>query len=46
MGIRRKNIEGDSWNLLTMLNYDHSIPWVVLRDFNEIANSFEKKKSP
>ncbi|KAA3461056.1 Exo_endo_phos domain-containing protein [Gossypium australe] len=32
-----------SWNLLRQLNYDHNTPWVVLGDFNEIANSFEKK---
>lgn len=33
----------DFWNLLRKLSSDHSIPWVVLRDFKEIANSFEKK---
>ncbi|MBA0548825.1 hypothetical protein Golob_019897, partial [Gossypium lobatum] len=32
-----------SWDLLRQLNHDQSIPWVVLDDFNEIANSFEKK---
>ncbi|KAA3487437.1 reverse transcriptase [Gossypium australe] len=32
-----------SWDLLRQLNYDHDTPWVMLGDFNEIANSFEKK---
>ncbi|KAA3467449.1 reverse transcriptase [Gossypium australe] len=37
---RKRN---DSWNLLKCLSSDQSRPWVVLGDFNEIANSFEKK---
>lgn len=32
-----------SWELLCQLDLDQAIPWVVLGDFNEIANSFEKK---
>ncbi|KAA3466242.1 putative Transposon TX1 [Gossypium australe] len=32
-----------SWNLLRQLSNNNSILWVVLGDFNEIANSFEKK---
>ncbi|MBA0755295.1 hypothetical protein Gogos_020745 [Gossypium gossypioides] len=32
-----------SWDLLRQVSYDHSISWVVLGDFNEIANSFQKK---
>lgn len=37
---RNKN---DSWNLLQQLSNDCNVPWVVLGDFNEITNSFEKK---
>ncbi|KAA3478899.1 reverse transcriptase [Gossypium australe] len=33
----------ESWNLLNHLSPSNSLPWVVLGDFNEIANSFEKK---
>ncbi|KAA3469970.1 endonuclease/exonuclease/phosphatase family protein [Gossypium australe] len=36
----------ESWDLLRQLSYIHSIPWVVLGDFNEITNSFETKKRP
>ncbi|MBA0856165.1 hypothetical protein Goshw_024247 [Gossypium schwendimanii] len=32
-----------SCDLLHQLNHDQTIPWVVLGDFNEIANSFEKE---
>ncbi|KAK5793159.1 hypothetical protein PVK06_034297 [Gossypium arboreum] len=32
-----------SWDLLRQLSHDQTIPWVVLRDFNEIINSFKKK---
>ncbi|KAA3475297.1 reverse transcriptase [Gossypium australe] len=34
----------ESWELLRRLNHDQTTPWVVLGDFNEITNSFEKKK--
>ncbi|KAL9664257.1 hypothetical protein QQ045_019656 [Rhodiola kirilowii] len=30
-----------SWNLLRRLRREHGIPWVVIRDFNEIAYSRE-----
>ncbi|KAK8332045.1 hypothetical protein V6Z12_A10G114500 [Gossypium hirsutum] len=33
----------ESWNLLRQLSHDCSVPWVVLGDFSEITNSFEKK---
>ncbi|KAH1074512.1 hypothetical protein J1N35_026840 [Gossypium stocksii] len=32
-----------SWELLKHLSHDQIIPWVVVEDFNEITNSFEKK---
>ncbi|KAA3481168.1 reverse transcriptase [Gossypium australe] len=34
---------GTKWRLTGQLNTDQSIPWVVIGDFNEITNSFEKK---
>ncbi|XP_040960314.1 uncharacterized protein [Gossypium hirsutum] len=33
----------DSWNLLRQLHHDQDLPWVVMGDFNEIMDSFEKK---
>ncbi|KAA3471345.1 reverse transcriptase [Gossypium australe] len=33
----------ESWNLLSHLSTNNSLTWVVLGDFNEITNSFEKK---
>ncbi|KAA3453452.1 reverse transcriptase [Gossypium australe] len=33
-----------SWNLLRQLSNNNSLLWVVLGDFNETANSFEKKE--
>ncbi|KAA3453417.1 reverse transcriptase [Gossypium australe] len=33
----------DSWKLLRQLSNINNTPWVVLGDFNEIANSFEKQ---
>ncbi|KAA3490037.1 reverse transcriptase [Gossypium australe] len=33
----------ESWNLLRHLSGDHNTPWLVLRDFNEITSSFEKR---
>ncbi|MBA0753339.1 hypothetical protein Gogos_021872, partial [Gossypium gossypioides] len=32
-----------SWELLRRLNQDQNMPWVVMGDFNEITDSFEKK---
>ncbi|MBA0575541.1 hypothetical protein Golob_024180 [Gossypium lobatum] len=32
-----------SWDLLRQLSHNQTIPWVVVGDFNEIANSFKKK---
>lgn len=32
-----------SWDLLCQLNHDQTISWVVMGDFNEVANSFEKE---
>ncbi|KAA3490345.1 reverse transcriptase [Gossypium australe] len=37
----RRHIE--SWNLLRSLSREQSLPWVVVGDFNEIANYFKKK---
>ncbi|KAK5775716.1 hypothetical protein PVK06_043649 [Gossypium arboreum] len=34
---------GGSWELLRQLGHDQMIPWVVMGDFNETTNSFEKK---
>ncbi|MFQ6657301.1 hypothetical protein Gotur_027038, partial [Gossypium turneri] len=32
-----------SWDLLSQLYQDQDMPWVVMEDFNEITDSFEKK---
>lgn len=32
-----------SWELLRHLGHDQMFYWLVIRDFNEIMNSFEKK---
>ncbi|MBA0700657.1 hypothetical protein Goari_020740, partial [Gossypium aridum] len=32
-----------SWDLLRQISHDQTIHWVVVGDFNEITNSFEKE---
>lgn len=37
---RQKN---KSWELMQQLGHDQMLPWLVIGDFNEIINYFEKK---
>jgi len=36
------NQRKESWELLQFLNSQFQMPWVCMRDFNEILSSFEK----
>lgn len=38
-----EHLRRDSWNMLSRLKEDCNDPWLVLRDFNEIMFSFEKR---
>ncbi|KAE8705869.1 hypothetical protein F3Y22_tig00110415pilonHSYRG00090 [Hibiscus syriacus] len=43
-GSQEEGGRSDAWDLLCHLGSDQSLSWLVARDFNEIAYSFEKRR--
>ena len=40
------NLRRESWNLLRMLNSQYQIPWMCMKDYNEILSTTEKCEGP
>ena len=40
------NLRRESWNLLRMLNSQYQMPWMCMRDYNEILSATEKCEGP
>lgn len=38
-----RNRRKDSWDLLRTLAVDNSLPWCIMRDFNDILSIDDKK---